>query len=196
MHFGAVRSPKFANLLKFYHCAENVHASFWATVCETVRRMLSDRCPVCLSECDIHNGVLWPNGWMGQDVNWYGGRPRPRPHCVRWGPSSPHGKGQSSPNFRSLRARGFSLRRCNSRPLSIVARRLDGSRCRQCYFSCVFSVTFSGRVFFETPFLGVTSRQTSEIPPMSSPYDGFLQTCSDCSDCSDHSLGRAIVTLV
>jgi len=29
------------------------------------------------------------NGWMDQDVNWYGGRPRPRRHCVRWRPRSP-----------------------------------------------------------------------------------------------------------
>jgi len=40
--------------------------------------------------------VLWQNGWMDQDATWYGGRPRPRRHCVRWGPS-PHGKGHSSP---------------------------------------------------------------------------------------------------
>jgi len=26
--------------------------------------------------------LLWPNGWMDQDATWYGGRPRPRPHCV------------------------------------------------------------------------------------------------------------------
>jgi len=26
---------------------------------------------------------------MNQDATWYGGRPRPRRHCVRWGPSSP-----------------------------------------------------------------------------------------------------------
>jgi len=25
---------------------------------------------------------------MDQDATWYEGRPRPRPHCVRWGPSS------------------------------------------------------------------------------------------------------------
>jgi len=29
--------------------------------------------------------VLWPNGWMDQDATWFGGRPRPWPHCVRWG---------------------------------------------------------------------------------------------------------------
>jgi len=28
-------------------------------------------------------------GWMDQDVTWYGGRPRPKRHCVTWGPSSP-----------------------------------------------------------------------------------------------------------
>jgi len=57
--------------------------------------VLSDRClscPICLSvlSCPVCNvGVLWPNGWMDQDETWYAGRPRPWPHCVRWGPSSP-----------------------------------------------------------------------------------------------------------
>ena len=37
------------------------------------------RCPVCDA------GVLWPHGCMDQDTTWYGGRPRPWPHCVRWG---------------------------------------------------------------------------------------------------------------
>jgi len=59
---------------------------FWATVCKTVRPMLSDRCPVCLSICNI--GVLWPNGWIDQDATWYRDRPRPRRHCIRWGSSS------------------------------------------------------------------------------------------------------------
>jgi len=31
--------------------------------------------------------LLWPNGCMYQDTTWYGGRPQPRRHCVRWGPS-------------------------------------------------------------------------------------------------------------
>jgi len=30
--------------------------------------------------------LLWPNGCMDQDATWYGGKPRPRPHCARWGP--------------------------------------------------------------------------------------------------------------
>jgi len=43
---------------------------------------------------------LWcPNGWMNQDAAWYGGRPRPRPHCVRWGASSPSPNGAQPPIF-------------------------------------------------------------------------------------------------
>ena len=76
---------------------------FWATVCKMVRAMLWAvvclsvclsvlSCPVCmyvcpsvylscLSVCDV--GVSWSNGRMHQDETWHGGRPRPRPHCVR-----------------------------------------------------------------------------------------------------------------
>ena len=43
--------------------------------------------------------VLWPNGWMDQDATWYGGRPRPWPHCVRWGLLSPKGH---TANFRPM----------------------------------------------------------------------------------------------
>jgi len=58
---------------------------------------------------------LWPNGSMDQDSTWYECGPWSRPHCARWGPSSPPKKGQSPlPNFR---------------PISIVAKRLDASRC-------------------------------------------------------------------
>jgi len=43
--------------------------------------------------------LLWRNIWMDQDATWYGGRPRPRPHCVRcWQVPSPW-KGHSSPLF-------------------------------------------------------------------------------------------------
>ena len=34
---------------------------------------------------------------MDQNATWYGSRPRTMVHCVRWGPSSPHGNGHSSP---------------------------------------------------------------------------------------------------
>ena len=71
----------------------------WATVCKTVHPTLWPLSnPVCLSVCNV--GVLWPNGWMDQDETWHTGRPRPWPHCVRWGPSSPSPKrGQSPPIF-------------------------------------------------------------------------------------------------
>jgi len=60
--------------------------------------MLSDRCPVCSVCLSVHNVcALWPNGWMDQDETWLAGRPRPWPHCVRWGPISPSPKGHSPP---------------------------------------------------------------------------------------------------
>ena len=59
--------------------------------------------------------LLRPNGCMDQDVTWYGGRSRPRRHCVIWGPSNPSPERGPSPlpNFW---------------PMSIVPKRLDGSR--------------------------------------------------------------------
>jgi len=68
--------------------------SDWATVCKTVHPMLSDRCSVC-PVCDV--GALRPNVWVDQDETWRAGRPRPWPHCVRWGPTSPSPKGNSPP---------------------------------------------------------------------------------------------------
>ena len=64
--------------------------------------MLSDRClsvsvSVLDTVCDV--SVLWPNGWMDQDATCYGGRPRHRRHCSRWGPSSPTERGTAAPNF-------------------------------------------------------------------------------------------------
>ena len=60
---------------------------FHLAVTVTVRPILSDHCLSVLSVCDV--GVLWPNGWMDQDETWHGGRPRPRPYCVRWRTSCP-----------------------------------------------------------------------------------------------------------
>jgi len=94
--------------------------SFWETVCKTVRPMLSDRCPalsVCRS-CSVLTvsdvGVLWRNDWMDQNETGHRGRPRPWPHCLRWGPSSPFSKGAQPPPP-------------NFRPMSIVAKRVDTS---------------------------------------------------------------------
>jgi len=137
-------------LVRLRHVMFTLH-HFWATVCTVVLTVLS-----CLSVCDV--GALWPNGWragrprprricvrwgprstlpkkggealppifgpcllwqnswMDQDGTWYGDRPQPGRLCVRWGPSyPPPKKGRSPlPNFR---------------PISIVAKRLDASRC-------------------------------------------------------------------
>ena len=41
--------------------------------------------------------LLWPNGCMDQDATWYGGRPRPTRHCVRYVPSYPQKKGHTHP---------------------------------------------------------------------------------------------------
>jgi len=64
-------------------------------------------CPVC----DV--GALWPNGWTDQDETWHAGRRRPRPLCVRRGPSLSLKRG-TAPTFR---------------PMFILVKRLDGSRC-------------------------------------------------------------------
>jgi len=102
--------------------------------------------------------LLWPDCWMDQDATWRGGRSWPRPHCARWGPSSPSPK-VHSPKFSAhvccgqmagwikmplgreiglspndivldgaklpLAQKGWSP---NFRPMSIVAKQLDGSR--------------------------------------------------------------------
>jgi len=68
--------------------------SYWATVCKTVRPMLSDR---CLSVCDVR--ALWPNGWTDQDETWHAGRLGPG-HIVLDGDPDPHPpKGHSPPIF-------------------------------------------------------------------------------------------------
>ena len=61
----------------------------------------SSVCPVC-SFCNVC--VLWPNIWMDQYATWYGGRPRPRRHCIRWGPSSalPMESSRAAPSFRAV----------------------------------------------------------------------------------------------
>jgi len=84
------------------HHHHHHHHDFWATVCKTVRPMLSDRClSVCLSVCPVLSVCnvhpLWPNGWTDQDETWRASRPRPWPHCVRWGPCCASPKGEAQP---------------------------------------------------------------------------------------------------
>ena len=42
--------------------------------------------------------TMWPNVRIDQDGTWHGDRPRLRPHCAKWGPSSPQ-KGAHPPQF-------------------------------------------------------------------------------------------------
>jgi len=58
--------------------------------------------------------LLWPYDWMDQDDTWHGGGPLSRPRCFRWGPIFPSPKSGQTPNFW---------------PISVVAKRLDASRC-------------------------------------------------------------------
>ena len=51
---------------------------------------------------------------MKLGMPWHAGRPRPWPHCVRWGPSSPPSKGNGPAIFG---------------PFSVVAKWQDGLRC-------------------------------------------------------------------
>jgi len=89
-------------------------ASAQATLCQIGTQLLlptkgTQPLPLIFGPC-----LLWLNSWMDQDATLYGDSSRPRPHCARWGPSPPPQKGHTTPNFR---------------PMSIVVKRLDGSRC-------------------------------------------------------------------
>jgi len=46
--------------------------------------------------------LLWPNGEMDEDATWYWSRPRPRPHCIRRGPSSLRERYSGPPSFRPM----------------------------------------------------------------------------------------------
>jgi len=70
---------------------------FWAAVCKRFALYYWTVVLFVCHVCDV--GALWPNGWMDQDEAWHAGRPRPWPHCVRRGPSSPSHKGAKPPIF-------------------------------------------------------------------------------------------------
>ena len=59
--------------------------------------------------------LLWPNGWMDQDATWYGVRLRPAGIVLDGGPAPPQRRRTTSPTFQ---------------PISVVAKRLDASRCQ------------------------------------------------------------------
>ena len=63
--------------------------------------------------------LLWSNGSMHQDATWYGGRPRPRRHCVRWGLSSLPKKGAEPPPQFSVHFYCGQTARCIKMPLGM-----------------------------------------------------------------------------
>ena len=97
--------------------------------------MLSGRCLSVLSAvCDV--GVLWPNGCRGSRCHLvaYGDRPRPRPHCVRWGPSSPPTKrGTAAPPLFGLRL----LRRNGRAPQELPSS--CSATCRDCFGYMIYA---------------------------------------------------------
>ena len=117
-------------------------------------------CRVCqyvLSVCDV--GVLWPNGWMDQDKNWRGGRPRPWSYCVRWGPSSHCPQWAQPPNFR---------------PMSVVPKRLDASRCHLVWYRLVpGDIVLEGGTKLPSPKRGHSS------PPLFGPCLLWPNGCMD-----------------
>ena len=80
---------------------------YWATVAICYQTVVCPVSSVCLFVTLVYC-------WTDPDETWRSGRPRPWPHCVKWGPSSPSPNGGGAPNFR---------------PISVVAKWLDGSRC-------------------------------------------------------------------
>jgi len=102
--------------------------------------------------------LMWPDGWMHQDTTWCGGRPQPKGLYVSWGPS-PLPKRRRSPQFSThvycgqtaewikmalgmeagLGPGHFVLdgdpappprgTAPNFRPMYVMAKPLDGSRC-------------------------------------------------------------------
>jgi len=92
--------------------------------------MLSDRCPVCLSVCDV--GVLWANGWTDQDETWCAGRPRPGHIVLDGDPAPPPPKGHS-PHFRLI---------------PVVAKWLHGSSCHLVWrYASAQETLFSAHVY-------------------------------------------------
>jgi len=92
-------------LLPMYIVAKRLDGSRWhlawscasaqATLCNMVSQLpLKGAQPPVFGPCR-----LWPNGRMDEDATWHRRKSRPRPHCVRRGPSSPPRKRHSNPTL-------------------------------------------------------------------------------------------------
>jgi len=72
--------------------------------------------------------LLWPNSGMDQDATWYGGRPRPRRHCIRCGPAPPPKGGGTAPPILAHVYCGQTAGWIRM-PLHMEVRRRTSSRC-------------------------------------------------------------------
>jgi len=87
--YGRVAEASLATWAEFQHSV--LARPFVKRFALCYRSVVLSVCPVC----DVD--VLWTNGWTDQDETWRAGRPRPWPHCVRWGPSCPSPKRAQPP---------------------------------------------------------------------------------------------------
>jgi len=97
--------------------SSQVKCNFWATVCKTVRPMLSDRCLSCLSVLSVLSVTFVHYGQtVGRIKTKLGMQVELGPgHTVLDGDPAPHPSKGQSPNFR---------------PISVAAKWLHGSRCQ------------------------------------------------------------------
>jgi len=90
-----------------YNVGDVMDRIFWATVCKMV-------CPIdAIGPFSVRLSCLWRWCIVAKRLDGSRSPPRPWPHWIRWGPSSPPQRG-TAPNFR---------------PMSVVDEWRDGSRC-------------------------------------------------------------------
>ena len=100
--------------------------------------------------------LLWPNRWMDQDGTWHGCQPWSKPHCARWGTSSPFPKKGTKPPS-GFSAHFYSAR--NARIASVVLATAIPSVCLSVRPSLCPSVT--RRYCVKT-----TARSTVQFAPL------------------------------
>jgi len=122
-------------------------------------------CPVCLfclSVCNV--GVLWPNGWIHQDATCYGGRPRPRRHCVRCGPRSlPQKWTQQPPLFGPLYC-GTVAHLSNCRALVVLVLFILLSSFLFLFYSHYYDRLFSVRTGISNVAVGALTSHGCAVP--------------------------------
>ena len=125
--------------------------------------------------------LLWPNGWKNQDAIWYGGRPRPRPHCVWWRPSSPpskkrgHSNNNNNNRFTALcpGQPGWAGTRRNTHPPTILII-IHSNVLVPCAWQCFCTTSF--HVLFGLP-LGLEPSTSYSIHFFTQSVSSFRSTC-------------------